>query len=158
MHSSIAHAQGQARTLASQCRATLAAADQRGLCCQAGAIEPRGEDTSSGNHGSAYLERVLPGLVDGAHHGRTAQASRRALLAPTPTQAAGPGLRAAIYAGQYGTLPIPNSWQVGVNCIHLHVDAQSCRHLSFYPALRPAQSAMVVQLIAPSRHGWLSKC
>jgi hypothetical protein len=94
VHSSIAHAQGQARTLASQCRATLAAADQRGLCCQAGAIEPRGEDTSSGNHGSAYLERVLPGLVDGAHHGRTAQASRRALLgtvrhAADPQQLAG---------------------------------------------------------------------
>ena len=39
-------------------------------------------------------------------------ASRRALLAPTPTQTAGQGLRAAIYARQYGTLPIPDSWEV----------------------------------------------
>ena len=104
-------------------RATLATTDQCHLCCQVGVLDPKGAEMSSGRRGTAIQERMLPGFGDGTAHGRMAGGNRRALLANTPTQSAGPGLRAAIYAGQYGTLPIPSSWQVGVRRRHLHINA-----------------------------------
>ncbi len=41
--------------------------------------------------------------------GEAAGHGRRALLGAAPLQ---PGLLAAVYPGQYGTLPIPSTWQV----------------------------------------------
>ena len=50
---------------------------------------------------------------DGATAGFTAGHGRRALLDAAPLQ---PGLLAAVYPGQYGTLPIPGTWQVLPGC------------------------------------------